>query len=137
MIAVVHVRVLQLKRRFHRYDIAAQGLRARIGRLEATHRDGTVMANALRSSEKRLAEGRIWPLRRARGYRIACAAGELWVTIDGALDDIFLAPGETLVIPNDGRVVVYAVRDSAFRLVAPVTTAGRQGWWAALRNAFA
>lgn len=93
------------------------------------------MADALRSSDTTLAAEKIWPIRRARGHRIICADGELWITIDGQLDDYFLHSGETFVVPGDGRVVIYAVRDSAFRIVAPVAEARRHDWWAVLRAA--
>lgn len=95
------------------------------------------MAHALRSSDRALAAGTIWPLRRARGHRIACVDGELWITVDGELEDYFVEPGETFVIVSDARVVVYAVRDSVFQLTAPAAATRRHGWRNALRNAFA
>jgi hypothetical protein len=95
------------------------------------------MANALRSSDTLLAAGTTWPLRRARGYHVACLRGELWITIDGRLDDIFLEPGDTFPIDGDGRVVVFAVKDSAVRVCAPAAAPSARGWRAALRNAFA
>lgn len=95
------------------------------------------MARAERSSHHDLAAGRTWPLRRARGHRIVCLRGELWITIDGELADHFLQTGESFAIETDGRVVVYAVQESAFRTVAPASAPRVQRWWHVLRDAFA
>jgi quercetin dioxygenase-like cupin family protein len=96
------------------------------------------MAAPQRSSEQSLLAGRIWPLRRARGHRIVCHRGELWITVDGELEDRFVKAGEALEITTDARLAVYAVEDSAFRVVAPAPAAGRRyRWWHALRDALA
>jgi hypothetical protein len=97
----------------------------------------TAMASTHRPSDNLLPAGRIWPLRRARGHRIVCVRGELWITVDGRLDDFFLVAGEAFAIETDARIVVYAVEDSAFRVVARELPTTRHRWWHALRNAFA
>jgi hypothetical protein len=96
------------------------------------------MTTPHRSSDTSLPAGRIWPLRRARGHRIVCQRGELWITVDNELEDRFVKAGEAFEITTDARVVVYAFADSAFRLVAPAPPVGRRHrWWHALRDAFA
>jgi quercetin dioxygenase-like cupin family protein len=95
------------------------------------------MASTHRPSDNLLRAGRIWPLRRARGHRIVCVRGELWITVDGRLDDYFLAAGEAFAVETDARIVVYAVEDSAFRILASQPATARYRWWHALRNAFA
>lgn len=61
-------------------------------------------------------------LRAARGVRVACRAGMLWVTQEGRLEDQFIAPGSSSVIESDGLVLIEALEPSRATLdsAAPV-----------------
>ncbi len=48
----------------------------------------------------------------ARGIRVACTAGTVWLTIEGERGDIFLSPGESHLIAADGLALVEAARGS-------------------------
>lgn len=95
------------------------------------------MTRDARSTPLPLAAGRIHALRRARGQQIVCLRGELWITVDGDLEDHFVRAGETFVIDTAAPVVLSAVEDSAFRVIAPRAGTTGKRWWSALRNAFA
>lgn len=48
-------------------------------------------------------------LRGARGVRLACRKGRLWVTQEGIARDDFLDEGQSLMLETDGTVVIEAV----------------------------
>ena len=51
-------------------------------------------------------------LRGARGVRVGCRAGTLWVTQEGRVDDQFLAAGSVIEIEADGLVLIEALAPS-------------------------
>lgn len=55
-------------------------------------------------------------LRGARGVRLSCREGSLWVTQEGLARDDFLVPGVSQVIETDGVVVIEAMRASSFTI---------------------
>jgi hypothetical protein len=72
--------------------------------------------------------------------RLRTESGLLWVTVDGELEDILLAPGESRSFNRPGAAVVaYALGGTArFEVVAPAAEAGfdapswlarMQAWW--------
>ena len=65
---------------------------------------------------------------------IACVAGVLWVTQEGDLRDLFLAPGESLHLPGRGLTIVTALEPSLVRLVEGFrTSVGSSAWLRMLR----
>lgn len=66
---------------------------------------------ALRT-EVALASGCLFRVVHAKGRRLTCLRGSVWVTAVGDPDDIFLKSGDRWTIPNDGLVLVGA-EDSA------------------------
>jgi len=48
---------------------------------------------------------------------IACVSGVLWVTQEGDVRDMFLAPGESLRLVGRGLTIVTALEPSLVRLV--------------------
>jgi hypothetical protein len=56
-------------------------------------------------------------LRGAKGARLTCRRGSLWVTQEGVARDDFLVPGITLEIESDGAVVIEAMVPSAVAIV--------------------
>ncbi len=73
-----------------------------------------------------LSAGRHAVLADARGTRIACADGVLWITQYGDLRDIVLNAGDAFVVDRDGKVVVNALSDSAFAVVPPPPPVSRR-----------
>ncbi|WP_292931673.1 DUF2917 domain-containing protein [Noviherbaspirillum sp.] len=61
------------------------------------------------------------PLRlvEAAGRRIHCVSGIAWITAYGHATDVFLRPGETYTVPNDGLVLAEAVGESRIRVDLP------------------
>jgi hypothetical protein len=58
----------------------------------------------------------IMKLRGAKGVRLTCRRGSLWVTQEGVARDDFLVPGVTLPIETAGTVVVEAMVASALTI---------------------
>jgi hypothetical protein len=47
-----------------------------------------------------------------RGSSLRVLSGSVWVTQDGDLRDIVLAPGDSFTLDRDGLAIVYATADS-------------------------
>jgi len=71
-------------------------------------------------------------LREARGARVLCLSGALWLTQEGRVDDVILQPGESLRITRAGLTLVTALRSSELRVLEPCKS-GRE----LLRRVFA
>jgi hypothetical protein len=52
-------------------------------------------------------------LRGARGVRLSCGKGSLWITQEGVARDDFLVPGVSQVVETDGMVVIEAMTPSS------------------------
>lgn len=62
---------------------------------------------------------------------IACLSGVVWITQQGDLRDLFLAPGESLELLPRGRTLVTALEPSMVRVVdAGVRPRAVRAWWA-------
>ena len=55
-----------------------------------------------------LAPGRPLRLRHARGRRVFCERGCVWITAPGVASDIFLHAGQRWTIPANGLVLIEA-----------------------------
>jgi uncharacterized protein (AIM24 family) len=75
------------------------------------------MQRSPQKQEIRLAEGELMALRGARGARLECSAGLVWLTVEGLPDDFLLATGEHLSIGNNGLVLIEGSPSGAFRWV--------------------
>ncbi len=58
----------------------------------------------------------ILKLRGARGVRLLCQAGSLWVTQEGVARDDFLVPGTGQEVETDGIVVIEAMMPSSLAI---------------------
>jgi hypothetical protein len=58
----------------------------------------------------------ILKLRGARGVRLLCQAGSLWVTQEGVARDDFLVPGTEQEVETDGIVVIEAMMPSSLAI---------------------
>ena len=57
-------------------------------------------------------------LRDALGARIEALSGAIWVTQNGDVRDVVLEAGDAVVVDRGGEVVVSAVSDARFKVVA-------------------
>ncbi|NMF90240.1 DUF2917 domain-containing protein [Aromatoleum petrolei] len=57
-------------------------------------------------------------LRDARGLRVECARGRIWVTAEGQAGDFFLDAGDGMRIVTKGLVLIEGVPRGSVRLVA-------------------
>jgi hypothetical protein len=61
---------------------------------------------------------------------IACLSGVVWITQQGDLRDLFLAPGESLELLPRGRTLLTALEPSLVRVVdAGATPRAVRPWW--------
>lgn len=63
-----------------------------------------------------LERAQIMKLHGAKGARVTCRQGSLWVTQEGVARDDFLVPGISLEIEADGAVVIEAMMASSVTL---------------------
>ena len=88
------------------------------------HIDGTAAMIALeRETSLRVEPG--------THVEIACVSGVLWVTQQGDLRDLFLGPGESLVLLPRGRTLVTALEPSLVRVVDAVARPRAKHAWGA------
>ena len=52
-------------------------------------------------------------LENARNLRLTGLEGMTWITVDGELSDFFIGPGESFVVPSDGKVIATAINGPA------------------------
>lgn len=58
----------------------------------------------------------------ARGARILCTFGALWITLDDDRRDIVLETGESFDVDRDARVLVMATQPSSLVVLQPAST---------------
>ena len=63
-----------------------------------------------------LAAGQVLTLDAARGLRVTCESGQLWVTEEAQPDDVWLAAGQRVRLAGDGRAVVEAKVAASVRI---------------------
>src|SRR5262245_7438526 len=69
---------------------------------------------------------RMMALTHAEGAEVKVLTGQVWLTMDGDLRDIFLAPGDAHRIGRDGLTIINAVEPSLVHVDAPQP---RPAWW--------
>ena len=96
-------------------------------------------------------ESSVWRLGRGQSMRLDIGPGRrhlrvregrLWLTGEGANDappeDVWLAPGEDVVLPSGARIVAEGWPQASFELIVPpqacASTARRGGAWWPLRG---
>lgn len=70
----------------------------------------------LGSGELCLQNGAPLRLTQASGVRLRCVSGILWITQPGEAGDIFLAPGQSHLIDNNGLVLIESIGAGRIRL---------------------
>jgi len=81
------------------------------------------MKLALRQSSIGLERDQLIALRDAKGVRVSCLGGALWITQETMVADVVLEAGHSLVIDTRGLTLVMALRPSALRLRERVSRA--------------
>lgn len=72
------------------------------------------MDDALAHTLTRLRKGDVHRLAVRRGDGIALFEGEVWLTQEGARDDVVVSAGDTHTFERDGSVWLQALRDAAW-----------------------
>ena len=76
-------------------------------------------------------------LRGARGLRIACTAGTVWITVADEPGDIFLSAGQTHVVQGNGLAIVESIGSGSIRIGKPGKQPASRAWLSTLRRLFA
>ncbi len=63
----------------------------------------------------------------ARGVRVSCLSGELWVTEDRSSEDIILSAGETRTLQSPGLALVTALENADVQVEPGSTVCSRVG----------
>jgi hypothetical protein len=72
-----------------------------------------------RSGELCLTNNQPLRLEEARGLRVVCTAGVIWITVDGEAGDTFLHPGQSHIISCDGLALIESIGDGKIRVDQP------------------
>jgi hypothetical protein len=72
----------------------------------------TIMLANLALEPITLAARSVHRIEQAKGTRVACARGVVWITQERDGRDIILAAGQSLVLDRPGLAVVYAFKDA-------------------------
>ncbi len=75
------------------------------------------MNQDLINGSRNLAKGRIRHVSAERGRRVECLSGSIWITQDGDLRDVVLAPGEAFDFDRRGDALLSAFADSRYLLL--------------------
>ena len=70
------------------------------------------MKTKLTQGTLELAAGKAYSLHGRCGYLLSCSKGRVWLTLTGHAQDVVMQPGQTLVLPDDGLVVVESDTDA-------------------------
>ncbi|MEN9480856.1 MAG: hypothetical protein RLZZ298_2251 [Pseudomonadota bacterium] len=69
----------------------------------------------LRSGEVCLQDSQPVRLNGARGLRVTCTAGTVWITQTGVTEDIFLQPGQSCRVCNDALALIESIGSGKVR----------------------
>lgn len=60
-------------------------------------------------------------LKEARGWRIGCLSGALWITQEGERYDAIVEAGQPFEVTRPGKTVLVALRDAKLTVVGPAS----------------
>ncbi len=63
--------------------------------------------------------------RHARGITIRCTAGQLWITVSGNAEDVFLNQGEIWICDANGLLLIEAIDEARLAFDLPIPAARR------------
>ncbi|MDQ6629400.1 MAG: DUF2917 domain-containing protein [Pseudomonadota bacterium] len=76
------------------------------------------MNNDLLLGTRALAKGQVRHVRDGLGRRVECVGGSIWITQDGDLRDVVLAPGDRFDFDRQGDSLLSALADSRYLLLS-------------------
>lgn len=74
------------------------------------------MATLTHRTELQLAKQELLGLDDLRGTRLLCIEGNVWLTLDRDLRDIFLKPGDSFVVDRDGVTLLHALAPTRLQI---------------------
>lgn len=78
-----------------------------------------IKLNTSRKARQHLNKNGFYRIEKIRpGMAVSCEKGLLWVTQSGDRRDYILTPGQNLVVKNNGRILIEALRDVEFEIVS-------------------
>lgn len=77
------------------------------------------MTSKVEMMETTIPKGRTMRIRDARGLELTVVTGCLWVTCEGDIEDMVLAPRDTLRVGRDGLTLVHAFNEVRLRIAYP------------------
>jgi len=83
-----------------------------------------------------LAAGETTPLRDAKGTRIECLNGSLWITQHRDRRDVVLAPGAAFTLDRDGVALLHAFEPSVALVIESREMPADSPWWKRAGAAF-
>jgi len=86
------------------------------------------------TSEIRLIDNCPITLRGARGLRITCTAGTIWITVTGETGDTFLGAGQSHVVQGNGLAIIESIGSGSIRIGKPGSMPAWRSWLATLRR---
>ena len=89
------------------------------------------------ASEIRLIDNCPISLRGARGLRITCTSGTIWITVAGEPGDTFLGAGQSHVVQGNGLAIIESIGSGGIRIGRAGTMPAWRSWLAKLRRLFA
>ena len=82
------------------------------------------MKLSMNEATMKLHDGQLLKLKRARGSRLICGEGLVWVTQEGMTRDVFLAPARAFEVTTNGVVLIEAMTDAILTLAPGKVVAG-------------
>jgi len=70
----------------------------------------------------------------ARGLRIACSAGIIWITVDGEPGDTYLTAGQAHEVRSNGLAIIESIGEGRIRLYKPESFRRLRRAWASVIN---
>ncbi|MDP3539636.1 MAG: DUF2917 domain-containing protein [Azonexus sp.] len=75
----------------------------------------------LKSGEVCLSNNNPICLRQARGMRVICTAGTIWITVTGEAGDTFLEADQAHELRSNGLAIIESIGDGRIRLKKPAS----------------
>lgn len=88
----------------------------------------------LRSGEIHLPTNSPVRLTGARGVRVCCTAGNIWITVSGEAEDFFLLPGQSCRIQRNGLCIIESIIEGRIRLEKPARLLRARTWLTGTRH---
>lgn len=73
----------------------------------------------LSASEIKLTNNQPICARQARGLRVTCTSGVIWITVDGEPGDTYLTAGQTHELHSNGLAIIESIGEGRIRLNKP------------------